>query len=236
MAPTESSLTTPQAPSIFKMSAEKIKLAVSAFGSKLTTVEAYREVCAAIQSMASSIKRVKEHYDPKIAAARLPWDNLCAEKKDVLDTIAQAQTMANRLKFDYEEKQERNRLAEERRLAAAENARIQDEAKQLAEQLKAQGDKIGAKEVLAEAKVTTAVITVPSSVHKPVGMYTKKPTWEYEIIDPAKVNESYLHKVPNEEKIAELVKRLGLGAEQLIGKGSIKITRKIPNTVVRGAK
>jgi len=186
--------------------------------------------------MASSIKRVKEHYDPNIAAARLPWDNLCQEKKDVLDTLAQAQTMSNRLKFDYEEEQERNRLAEERRLVAAENARIQDEAKQLAEELKAQGDKAGAKEVLAEAKVTTAVITVPSSVPKPVGMYTKKPTWGYEIIDPAKVNESYLHKVPNEEKIAEMVKRLGFGAEQLIGKGSIKITRKIPNTVVRGAK
>jgi len=229
------SITTPN-PNIFKMSAEKIKLAVSAFGSKLTTVEAYQEVCAAIQGMASSIKRVKEHYDPKIAAARLPWDNLCAEKKDVLDTLAQAQTMANRLKFDYEEEQERNRLAEERRLAAAENARIQDEANRLAEELKAQGDKAGAKEVLAEAKVTTAVITVPSSVPKPVGMYTKKPTWEYEIIDPTKVNESYLRKVPNEEKIAELVKRLGFGAEQLIGKGSIKITRKIPNTVVRGAK
>jgi len=154
----------------------------------------------------------------------------------VLDTIAQAQTMANRLKFDYEEEQERIRRAEELRLEAIENKRIQDEAKQLAEDLKAQGDKAGAREVLAEAKVTTAVITVPSFVPKPAGMYNKKPTWEYEIVDPAKVNESYLHKVPNEEKIAELVKRLGLGAEQLIGKGSIRITRKIPNTVVRGAK
>jgi len=223
-------------PNIFKMSADKIKLAVSAFGSKLTTVEAYQEVCAAIQGMASSIKRVKEHYDPKIAAARLPWDNLCQEKKDVLDTLAQAQTMANRLKFDYEEEQERNRLAEERRLAAAENARIQDEAKQLAEELKAQGDKAGAKEVLAEAKVTTAVITVPSSLPKRPGFVNKKPVFEYEIIDASKVNESYLHKVPNADKIAKMVKDLGFGAEHLIGKGSIKITRKIPNTVVRGAK
>jgi len=231
-----SNLTTPNSPSIFKMSAEKIKLSVSAYGSKLTNVEAYQEICSAIKSMASSIKRVKEHYDPKIADARVPWDNLCQEKKDVLDTIAQAQTMANRLKFDYEEDQERIRRAEELRLEAVENKRIQDEAKQLAEDLKAQGDKAGAREVLAEAKVTTAVITVPSSVPKSAGMYTKKPTWEYEIIDPAKVNESYLHKVPNEEKIAEMVKRLGMGAEQLIGKGSIKITRKIPNTVVRGAK
>lgn len=230
------SLTTPQAPSIFKITADKIKLSVSAYGSKLATVEAYQEICAAITSMASSIKRVKEHYDPKIADARVPWDNLCAEKKDVLDTIAQAQTMANRLKYDYEEEQERIRIAEEKRLEAIENKRIQDEAKQLADDLKAQGDKAGAREVLAEAKVTTATITVPSSIPKPAGMYKKKPTWQYEIIDPEKVNESYLHKVPNEEKIAELVKRLGLGAEQLIGKGSIKITKKIPNVVVRGAK
>ena len=231
-----SNLTTPNPPSIFKMSAEKIKQSVSAYGSKLANVEAYQEICNAIQSMASSIKRVKEHYDPKIADARAPWGNLCQEKKDVLDTIAQAQTMANRLKFDYEEEQERIRRAEELRLEAIENKRIQDEAKQLAEDLKAQGDKAGAREVLAEAKVTTAVITVPSSIPKPAGMYNKKPTWEYEIVDHAKVNESYLHKVPNEEKIAEMVKRLGMGAEQLIGKGSIKITRKIPNTVVRGAK
>jgi len=230
------SLTTPNPPSIFKMTAQKIKHEVSAFGSKLATVEAYQAICGAIQSMASSIKRVKEHYDPKIADARVPWDNLCAEKKDVLDTIAQAQTMANRLKFDYEEEQERIRFAEEKRLEATENKRIQDEAKQLAADLKAQGDKAGAKEVLAEAKVTTATITVPSSIPKAAGMYTKKPTWQYEIVDQSKVNESYLHKVPNDEKIEELVKRLGLGAEQLIGKGSIKITRKIPNTVVRGAK
>lgn len=230
------SLTTPQAPSIFKMSAEKIKQSVSAYGSKLATVEAYQEICAAITSMASSIKRVKEHYDPKIADARVPWDNLCSEKKDVLDTIAQAQTMANRLKFDYEEEQERIRVAEEKRLEAIENKRIQDEAKQLAEDLKAQGDKAGAREVLAEAKATTATITVPNSIPKPAGMYTKKPTWEYEWIDTSKVNESYLHKVPNEEKVSEIVKRLGFGAEQLVGKGSIKITKKIPNAIVRGAK
>lgn len=230
------SIVTPQPPSIFKLTAQKIKQDVSAFGSKLATVEAYQLICASIQSMASSIKRVKEHYDPKIADARVPWDNLCAERKDVLDTIAQAQTMANRLKFDYEEEQERIRRAEELRLEAAENERIQNEAKELAADLKSHGDTKGAREVLAEAKVTTAVITVPSSVPSMAGMYSKKPTWEYEIIDASKVNESYLHKVPNEEKIAELVKRLGLGAEQLIGKGSIKITKKIPKTIVRGAK
>jgi uncharacterized protein (UPF0248 family) len=230
------SLSTQTAPSIFKTVAEKIRQQVSSFGSKLTTVDSYREICASIVSMASSIKRVKEHYDPKIADARVPWDNLCAERKEVLDMIAQAQTMANRLKYDYEEEQERVRIAEEKRLEAVENKRIQDEAKQLAADLKAQGDKQGAKEVLAEAKVTTATITVPSSVPVTSGMYSKKPTWEYEIVDASRVNESYMHKVPNEEKIAELVKRLGLGAEQLIGKGSIKITKKIPKTVVRGAK
>lgn len=230
------SLTTPNTPSIFKRTADELKLRVSQFGSKLICVETYMDVCAAITGMASSIKRVKEHYDPKIADARVPWDNLCAEKKEVLDTIAQAQTMANRLKFDYEEEQERVRRAEERRLEAIENERIQKEAKQLAADLKAQGDKAGAREVMAEAKVTTAVITVPSTIPTTPGMYNKKPVWVYEIVDQSKVNESCLHKVPNEEKIAELVKRLGLGAEQLIGKGSIKITRKIPNTVVRGAK
>jgi uncharacterized protein YeeX (DUF496 family) len=231
-----SQLTTPNPPSIFKLSAEKIKQSISSFGSKLTSVEAYQEICGAIQGMASSIKRVKEHYDPKIADARVPWDNLCQEKKDVLDTIAQAQTMANRLKFEYEQEDERNRLAEERELQAVENARIQREAKELAEKLKASGDKAGAREVLAEAKVTTAVITVPTSVPKMAGMVNRKPVFEYEIIDATKVNESYLHKVPNDKKIGDLVKGLGFGAEQLIGKGSIKITRKIPNTVVRGAK
>lgn len=230
------SITTPQPPSIFKRSAEEMKLRISSFGLRITDTDSYRRVCEFITGIASSKKRVLEHYDPKIADARVPWDNLCQEKKDVLDTIAQAQTMANHLKFDYEEDQERIRRAEEMRLEAAENKRIQDEAKRLAEDLKAQGDKAGAREVLAEAKVTTAVITVPSTVPSMPGMYTKKATWEYEIVDAAKVNESYLHKVPNEEKIAELVKRLGLGAEQLIGKGSIRITKKIPKTVVRGAK
>lgn len=230
------SITTPQPPSIFKLTAQKIKQDISAFGSKLATVEAYQLICASIQSMASSIKRVKEHYDPKIAAARVPWDSLCAERKEVLDTIDEAQTMANKLKYEYEEDQERIRLAEERRREAAENERIQNDAKELAADLKSHGDTKGAREVLAEAKVTTAVITVPSSVPSMAGMYSKKPTWEYEILDVARVNESYLHKVPNEEKIAEMVKRLGLGAEQLIGKGSVKITKKIPKTIVRGAK
>jgi len=230
------SITTPNPPSIFKITAQKIKQQVSAFGSKLATVEAYQEICASIQSMASSVKRVTEHYDPKIASARIPYKELLDEKKEVLDTIEEAQSIANRLKYEYEQEDERKRLAEERRLEAIENKRIQEEAKQLAADLKEAGDKQGAKEVLAEAKVTTATITVPSAIPTTAGMYTKKVTWEYEIVDAGKVNESYLHKVPNEEKIAELVKRLGMGAEQLIGKGSIKITKKIPKTIVRGAK
>lgn len=230
------SLSTQTPPSIFKKSAEEIKLRVSSFGSKLTSVEAYQEISAAIVGIASSIKRVKEHYDPKIADARVPWDNLCQEKKDVLDTIASAQTMANRLKADYEEEDERKRLADQQVKEAEENKRIQDEAKEVAEQLKAVGDKKAAREVLAEAKATQITVVIPSTIPKTAGMYSRKPTWVYEIIDPEKINESCLHKVPNEDKIAELVKRLGLGAEQLIGKGSIKITKKIPNAVVRGAK
>lgn len=230
------SITAPQQPSVFKMLADKIKNEIVGYGKKIASVESYREICRAIETIASTKKKVSGHYDPKIADARIPYQNLLNERKDVLDTIGESEALANRLKFEYEEEQERIRKAEEMRLEAAENKRIQDEAKQLADDLKAQGDRVGAKEVLAEAKATTAVITVPSFVPKPVGMYTKKPTWEYEIIDAAKVNESYLHKVPNEEKIAELVKRLGLGAEQLIGKGSIKITRKIPKTIVKGVK
>jgi len=225
-----------QNPSVFKLLADKIKQNVSSFGTKLVNVESYRDICGIIAGIASSKNRVSEHYDPKIADARVPYQNLLNERKEILDAMDQGQTMANRLKYDYEEDQERVRRAEEMRLEAIENKRIQDEAKQLAEDLKAQGDKAGAKEVLAEAKVTTATITVPSAVPSIAGMYTKKATWEYEIIDAGKVNESYLHKVPNEEKIAELVKRLGLGAEQLIGKGSIRITKKIPKTVVRGAR
>ncbi len=230
------SLVTPQPPSVFKVLADKIKSELVSYGQKLTNVESYREICNAIQGMASSVKRVNEHYNPKIADARVPWDNLCAEKKDVLDTIGQAQTMANRLKYDYKEEQERIRRAEELRLEAAENERIQAEAKQLAADLKSHGDTKGAREVLAEAKVTTAVITVPSSVPKTAGMYSKKATFEYKIVDASKVNKSYLHEVPNDKKISELVDSLGLGAEQLIGKGSIKITKKIPKTIVRGAK
>ena len=45
-----SNLTTPNPPSIFKMSAEKIKLSVSAYGSKLATVEATKRY--ALQSKA----------------------------------------------------------------------------------------------------------------------------------------------------------------------------------------
>jgi hypothetical protein len=230
------SLTTPSTPSIFKRTADELKLRVSAYGPKLQNVDQYMEAVAIIQNIASAIKRVEDHYDPKVAAARVPYALLLDERKEVLDTIKQAQTMVNRLKFDYDEDAERVRRAEERELEAAENAKIQREANALADKLKTQGDKKGAREVIAEAKVTTAVITVPSTIPATPGMYNKKPTWEYEIVDQGKVNESYLHKVPNEEKIAELVKRLGLGAEQLIGKGSIKITRKIPNTVVRGAR
>src|SRR6185369_11685154 len=149
------SITTPNPPSIFKITAQKIKQQVSAFGSKLATVEAYQEICASIQSMASSVKRVTEHYDPKIASARIPYKELLDEKKEVLDTIEEAQSIANRLKYEYEQEDERKRLAEERRLEAIENKRIQEEAKQLAADLKEAGDKQGAKEVLAEAKVTT---------------------------------------------------------------------------------
>lgn len=229
------SLTTPQAPSLLKRTAEELKLRVSSIR-KISNADEFKLVCDYIEGIASGFKRVKEDLDPKIAKARIPLQSLYDEKNSIIGDLESAQTMANRLKFDYEQEYERKRLAEERELEAAENTRIQREAKELADKLKAQGDKAGAREVLAEAKVTTATITVPSSIPKPAGMYNRKPTWEYEIIDAEKVNESYLHKVPNEEKIAELVKRLGLGAEQLIGKGSIKITRKIPNTVVRGAK
>ncbi len=232
-----SSLAAVPAPSIFKRSAEELKLRVSAFGSKLVSPEAYQEIQQHIVGIASSIKRVKEHYDPKVADARVPWDNLCQERKDVLDTIEAAKTMANRLAFDYEEEDRRKQEAESRRLQAIEQERINAEAKALAAELKAAGDKQGAKEVIAEAKATIVTVTVPSAVPQaPAGMYSKKATWEYEWVDTSKVNESYLHKVPNEEKIGELVKRLGLGAEQLIGKGSIKIARHIPNKVVRGAR
>lgn len=230
------SLATPNTPSIFKRTADELKMLVSAYGSKLQSVDQYMEVVAIIQNIASAMKRVEDHYDPKIAAARVPYTLLLDERKEVLDTIKQAQTMVNRLKFDYDEEAERARRAEERELEAEENAKIQREAKELSEKLKAQGDKAGAREVIAEAKVTTAVITVPSTIPATPGMYNKKPVWIYEVVDQSKINESYLHKVPNEEKIAELVKRLGLGAEKLIGSGSINITRKIPNTIVRGAR
>src|SRR5882762_2154837 len=114
---------------------------------KIETREQYEMAAQLLKVGANATQKVGEFYDPKVADARKPWDNLCAERKAILDSLKATKDYTMERMNEFE--------AEARRVAKAkqdELDRIQREEQQQIQQQKIEDER---KFREAEAEILT---------------------------------------------------------------------------------
>lgn len=116
-------------------------------------------------------KKVEEFYDPKVKKAYVPYKALLDERKEVLDVLEASKKHTGRLMTAYE--------AEQKRLADAENARVEAEQREQARKaeearqaaLKAEEDeRLAAAQILQDEGLTEAaeaMLEAPVTVPEP---------------------------------------------------------------------
>lgn len=186
------------------------------------------EVCRKIKG---KIEEVNLAYNDLITEAHRHHKNLIAKRDGYRDPLVRAYDRIERAITDFQKKEEEKRLALERQLAEEAHKKQQETLFAEAASLERQGDTVAAKEILQEAITAPApMVSVQSPLTKVNGSYSRQLPWQFEIIDSNKIADHYW--CPDLDAIGAIVKAKGPLAENIIGKGSIKIWRE-QKTVIR---
>jgi len=158
--------------------------------------EDYEMACTFLQFVAGRKKQVEEVFDPIVSKAHAAHKEAVAQKKKFMDPLLQAETSVKGKVSIYRMEEDRNRRAEEQRLA--EIARKEAEERALAEaaQLEASGEKELAEMVLETAAEAPApVVVIESFVPKQAGV-SGRTNWKYRIVNESLIPREFLSVDP----------------------------------------
>jgi hypothetical protein len=186
------------------------------------------EVCRKIKG---KIEEVNLAYGDLITEAHKHHKNLIAKRDHYRDPLVRAYDKIEGAITVFQRKEEEKRLELERQLAEEAHKKQQESLFAEAASLERQGDTVAAEEVLQEAISAPApMVSVQSQLTKVTGSYSRQLPWQFEIVDSAKVADHFW--TPDLDAIGALVKSKGPMAENIIGKGSVRIWRD-SKTVIR---
>lgn len=179
----------------------------------ITSGEQYRLAGELLLDIKRLIKEVESTFGPIKQKAHAAWQETIAQEKKARAPLDEAVGIISPAIIAYDQEQERIRLEQQRELErqqkqAEEDARIEEAAA-----LEEQGETEAAEQVLTAPSVAAPVV-VPSSTPKVNGLSTRK-SWDFKIIDPAKIGRAYMKA--DEVKIRAQVKALGPEAAKLVG-------------------
>lgn len=148
-------------------------------------------------------KEAKEFMGPVVKAAHDAHKEAKAKENALVMPLRNALIMIGEVMGKYQEACERERVAQQAAMQAAEQEELDTETLDRATQLEEQGLKAEAKAVLAAAP--KAQVKLPSYAAKAKGTQTRR-TWKFEIVDASLIPREYL--VPDEKKIGAVVRAL----------------------------
>jgi hypothetical protein len=196
------------------------------------------------------IRETKEAFGPMKAAANQAHKEACDLERRALAPWVESERLVKREVERWDEecqtlrreeerrfREEQRRLDEEARQAAeVERQRLQreedDRRLAAAEEAARLGDHERADRILGHAKLVQTPVVEPA-VARPVAAPPKVPgasvrkTWRHVVTNPSAINRAYL--MPNEAKIAALVKSLGPDAVDVVGGIEVYEERQVAN-------
>ena len=192
----------------------------------IQTADDYTAAAEIAKGCQGLIKQIEAGYDGLANLAHKLHKAIIGKKNEYMDEPSKALTIVKQKMGAYQAEQERIRRAEEARLQEEARKKAEEEARKLAEEqalqdaieLEAQGDKKGAEAVLANPAPVTPVyvapIVLPKQVPQAAGIAARK-TYKFRVVSADKVKREYM--VPDEKKIGQVVRALGLKAAEAIG-------------------
>jgi hypothetical protein len=175
-----------------QLQAEVAPVVARAAGVVVSTPEQYEDASGFLASIKGAQKRVKEWFVEPVGNAHKAWKALTQRRADVLAPLEEAERAVKRKLVDY--------AAEQERIRAAEQARLQAEADERARRKREAAEKAAAKlktpelreQRLAEAATIAApVVTVAADTPKVQGQSIRK-VWRARVIDPHAAVEALL--------------------------------------------
>lgn len=210
---------------------QSVNSLTSQLPAEITCDEQRVEAIAVCRQIKFKIGDVNAAYDDLIAEAHKHHRNLIAKRDKYRDPLVAAHDRIERAITAFKEREKAK--AEQLRIAAEAEAHKKQQSDLFAEaeMLEKQGNHAEAEQVLQEAVTAPApMVVVQPSYSKVKGEYTRNLPWQFEIRDAALIADHYW--CPDLDAIGAIVKAKGSMAENIIGKGSIRIWRG-SKTVIR---
>lgn len=164
----------------------------------------YEMACSFLQLIATRKKQIGEAFDPIVSKAHETHKEAVAQRKRLLDPLETAEQNVKGKVSTFRLEEERQRRAEEFRLAEEEKKKREIEALEQAAHLEAAGDKEMAEMVIQQAAEAPApVVVLQTAVPKGMGVSAQK-NWKFRIVNEALIPREYLS--PDEKKIGAVVR------------------------------
>lgn len=168
------------------------------------------------RAVAGLIKEAEVFFEPMKKAAAATHREICVKEHQVIDPLEEAKKHLSGEIGKYDQRMERERQAEERRLQVELQRQADEDARKLAEEqaledcyaLESEGDQVGADAVLANpAPVAVFVppVVLPSAVAKAKGVSSTQ-VWKFKITDASLIPREYL--MVNEQALGQVVRAL----------------------------
>lgn len=212
-------------PEISEQSSELARIV----GSLRVTTPAERAFAADLIELTirPAIRKFKAHFEENLTAWKSGYDKAKAQQAEYVDPLVQFEKDVKAKNKLYDDTQlaiaqEQARAIQAAALAEQEEIREQSILTRAAE-LKSAGRDIEAREVAAQLSddaPQAAPIALPPATYKASSGKGVLIKWEYEILDPSKINRAFL--IPDLGAIKRLVEKQGERAIETIGAGSIR--------------
>lgn len=149
------------------------------------------------------LKWMEEFFEPLVSSAHKTWRMLTSRREDAAGPLRQAKLSLSSAIGYFKTQEEKKRMAEEARIRAELQSKVEDDTLKMAAALESAGQKEAA-QALMEAPVVTPPIILPKQT-KTEGTYTRT-NWKFTISDEAKIPRQYL--IPDIKKIGMVVRTM----------------------------
>lgn len=178
---------------------------------KITDLKTYEEAGFMWKALGDMLKEIDEKCDKNISLWHNGHKNAVAEKKKYYEPVEAAKRYVKGIMSNYEQEQERIRLAEQKRLEEearkAEEERRLLEAIQAEEEAKANGlteqEAAQEAEAIINEPVYVAPVILPKETPKVKGL-SFRTVWKFRITNESAIPRQYL--MPNEKAIGGVIR------------------------------
>ena len=193
-------------------------LAMKAQAFVVSTTAEYQVAGVGLRQIKGVLARIDALFEDSIRTAHAAHKALLALKDKVSSPLRAAETVLKNKMATFATEERRRKEEEARR--AAEEARQKEEERAFNEAVAADaaGHTDAALEIL-DKPVLAPVIPI-AEAPKAKGIAARK-TFRFEIVDASRLRPEFL--IPDERKIADLVRKMGKESEAIVGKGAINV-------------